>query len=54
VAARRALLDLGMKVKIRRVVRPKLPKGRVLAIEPSGPVVQGSMVTLVVADTRGG
>ena len=53
-AARRALKDLGMKVTVKRVIRPRLPKNRVVGIEPGGSVVQGSTVTLVVSDERSG
>jgi beta-lactam-binding protein with PASTA domain len=52
--ARGALEALGMKVKVKRVNRPRVPKNRVVGIEPSGSVVQGSTVTLVVADKRSG
>ena len=45
---------LGMKVEVKRVIRPRLPKNRVVGIEPSGSVVQGSTVTLVVSDRRSG
>jgi eukaryotic-like serine/threonine-protein kinase len=51
---RRTLTELGLKIKIRRVNRPQLPKGRVVGIEPTGSVVQGSTVTLLVSDRRGG
>ena len=53
-AARQTLKDLGVNVKVKRVVRPRLPKNRVVGIEPSGSVVQGSTVTLVVSDRRSG
>jgi eukaryotic-like serine/threonine-protein kinase len=52
--AKRQLEALGMKVAVKRVLRPKLPKDRVVGIEPGGSVVQGSTVTLQVSEKRGG
>ena len=52
-AARRALERLGLKVTVKRAIRPKLPRagGRDRAQRA---VVQGSTVTLRVSDKRGG
>ena len=50
----RQLRALGLEVVVKRVNRPKLPKDRVVGIEPSGQLVQGSTVTLQVSEKRGG